>query len=284
MAEYDKQTLKHLQKCERLILEDFVKICNENDIEYFGMGGTGIGALRHGGFIPWDDDIDLGLSAKDLDKLITIVNDQYSDKYEMMNTDANIEYPLSTTRMMLRGTQFCEEALADLPLDLGIFLDLYGLENVSDDDREYKRQARSAWFWSHIRLLKSIPRPTIIYHGVKGAIVKCASYIAGAILQVVGPSKEYAYKKELEARKRYCNQKTKRVAFLNDTSPYSSLYVLDEIFPLQTLNFDGIPLKFDRSLDKQLRDLYGDYMQLPPENQRKNHYPARLDFGPYKDF
>ena len=65
MKEYDEATLKKVQQMELAILKDFIQICTENNLSYFGLAGTGIGAIRHKGFIPWDDDIDVGLPRKD---------------------------------------------------------------------------------------------------------------------------------------------------------------------------------------------------------------------------
>ena len=68
--EYDEETLKKLQAIELEILKDFNDLCDKYDIDYFGCGGTAIGAVRHGGFIPWDDDIDVGLLRKDYEKFL----------------------------------------------------------------------------------------------------------------------------------------------------------------------------------------------------------------------
>ena len=87
MKKYDETTLKKLQEIELEMLHDFVKICEKNDIQYFGIGGTAIGALRHKGFIPWDDDIDLAFGRKDYEKFCETVEKEYASKYYILNYD-----------------------------------------------------------------------------------------------------------------------------------------------------------------------------------------------------
>jgi lipopolysaccharide cholinephosphotransferase len=70
--EYDEKTLHRLQQIELEILRDFDELCTENGLSYFGCGGTAIGAVRHHGMIPWDDDIDVGLLRKDYEKFLRI--------------------------------------------------------------------------------------------------------------------------------------------------------------------------------------------------------------------
>ena len=281
MRTYDTETLKHLQQVELMILKDFVDTCESNNIRYFGFGCTAIGALRHKGFIPWDDDIDVCLPAEDFNKLLDIYDKEWSEKYSIMNTERDINYPFPTTRIMLKGTQFCEEALAPLPLDLGIFLDVYCFDNVSDDEKEYQKQAFDAWFWSHMRILVDVPRPVILADGIKGKLLKAAVTMGRGVCKLLHLSTQKMYEREQEARNRFAHVKTKRIAYLHDTDRFVNTYPVDEVFPVDKLDFDGIQVAFPNQNDKFLRMLYGDYMQMPPVEKRKNHYPARLDFGPY---
>ena len=73
MKEYDEATLKKVQQTELGILKDFIKVCDENNLTWFGDAGSGIGALRHKGFIPWDDDIDIGMLRDDYEKVLKIL-------------------------------------------------------------------------------------------------------------------------------------------------------------------------------------------------------------------
>ena len=273
-----------IHECHRLLLDMAAildRVCRENAIPYYMLGGTMLGAVRHGGFIPWDDDIDVCLPAEDFNKLLDIYDKEWSEKYSIMNTERDINYPFPTTRIMLKGTQFCEEALAPLPLDLGIFLDVYCFDNVSDDEKEYKKQAFDAWFWSHMRILVDVPRPVILADGIKGKLLKAAVTMGRGVCKLLHLSTQKMYEREQEARNRFAHVKTKRIAYLHDTDRFVNTYPVDEVFPVDKLDFDGIQVSFPNQNDKFLRMLYGDYMQMPPVEKRKNHYPARLDFGPY---
>ena len=103
---YDTQTLKKLQSLELEMLEDFVSLCEKHRLRYFGIGGTGIGALRHKGFIPWDDDIDLAFPRSDYERFCRLVEEEMGDKYQILSAETDENYPLFTARMMRRGTTF----------------------------------------------------------------------------------------------------------------------------------------------------------------------------------
>lgn len=277
--EYDDFTLKRIQEVELEILKDFMDICDRHGLDYFGIAGTGIGALRHHGFIPWDDDIDVAMPRDDFEKLLPLVEKEMGDKYLIMNAERYPNYPLMTTRMTMRGTKFKEEALKNIDAPLGIFLDLYPLDKVSDNPKEARRQARDAWFWSKILILRSIPFPMLGFSGWKAKIIHAICGLAHLVLSILHVPKTWIYKKAYEAETRSNHYtKTKNLDFFCDTTPYMNLYAVKDIYPLRKLPFEDIELNFPHNLHNNLTGMYGDYMQLPPEEKRKNHYPYELEF------
>lgn len=277
--EYDEKTLKKIHEVELEILKDFINICDRNELTYFGIAGTGIGALRHQGFIPWDDDIDVALPREDFEKFLKILQKEMPEKYLIMNTEHYHNYPLMTTRMTMRGTKFKEEALKDVKAPMGIFLDLYPYDKVSDDPKEARKQAMDAWFWSKILILRSIPFPMLAFSGWKAKIVHAICGCVHGVLTIARVPKMWIYKKAYEAETRYNYLgKTNKINFLCDTSPYMNTYYVKDVFPLQKLPYEDVMLNFPHNLDRNLTYMYGDYMKLPPEERRKNHYPYELEF------
>ena len=106
IGEYEESTLKKLQGIQLGILKDFIDVCKKYDLKYFLIFGTAIGAARHKGFIPWDDDIDIGMLRKDYDKFLEVAKYELNEKYTVMNGDICPSYPVMTSRVMKKGTEF----------------------------------------------------------------------------------------------------------------------------------------------------------------------------------
>ena len=276
--EYDTQTLKKVQHYELLILKDFIKVCEENNLSYFGLAGTGIGALRHKGFIPWDDDIDVGLLRADYEKALEIFKLKYSHKYTVVNGDEFKKYPLMTTRIILNGTKFVEYPLKNIDCPLGIFLDVYAFDNVAPTEKEHKKQAFAAWFYSKLLILKHIPFPVLPFSGLKAKIIHCITACAYAFLNIFFISHKFLYNRAKKASCKYNGIEPQAYAYFCDTDRFSNCFKKSELFPLKKLQFEDVDMCFPAGLEKSLEALYGDYMQLPPEEKRKNHFPFALEF------
>ena len=279
MREYDEITLKKVQQAELEILKDFIQVCEENDLSYFALAGTGIGALRHGGFIPWDDDIDVGLLRADYDRMIEVFKRDYSDKYTIVNGDEYSTYPLMTTRIMRNGTVFVEEALKGIKnCPLGIFLDVYAFDNVARDPKKAKKQAFRTWVLSKFLIMKFVPFPVLPVKGVAAKLIHCATALTYGAMNVLFISQKFLYRKAKALSTAYNQEDCDAYAYFCDTDRYSNYFEKEDLFPLRKIQFEDIDLCFPKNLEKSLETTYGDYMQLPPVEKRKNHFPYRLKF------
>lgn len=278
MREYDSKTLKKVQSLELSVLKDFIKICEENGLTYFGMAGTGIGALRHGGFIPWDDDIDIVLFREDYEKALEIIKRDYSDRYTVVNGDEFSGYPLMTTRITVNNSLFIEEPLKTVKCPLGIFLDVYALDAVSKDPKKRKRQINGTWFFSKLLILKHIPFPVLPFKGVKAKILHAITWCAHCFLNVFCISHKWLYNKGKSISCKYNGCDADEYGYFFDTVKEWGLYKKEDIYPLRKEKFEDIYLNFPNNLEKSLETIYGDWKQLPPPEKRKNHFPYALKF------
>lgn len=276
---YDQQTLKRLQQVELDILKDFMDLCDRHGLVYFGIAGTGIGAIRHGGFIPWDDDIDVAMPRKDFERFLRYADRELKDRYRIVNAWRDSRYPMMTTRLAKKGTVFIEKAMKGAKCPCGIFLDLYVMDNVADNRLAYELQSWEAWFWSKLLILRCMPKPYLYQTGWKAKLIwtVCGLVHNGMRLLRIPPS--WLRDRCERVCRRYEKKNTRRMAFLPDTSPYWNVVDKTKLFPLRKLPFEDVELNFANNLEELLTHQYGDYMTLPPEEKRKTHYPYRLRFG-----
>ena len=277
--EYDPSILQRLQTLELSILDDFIRVCEENGLTWWAFGGTGIGALRHQGFVPWDDDIDVCLMRPDYDRLNAIFKKELSDKYIVVNADEFDSYPLPTTRITLRDSIFVEEAMKSVKnCPLGIFLDVYAFDHVAPDPSAMKKQAWSTWFYGKLMILSSMPFPLVPFSGIRKKLAHAATFAIWAVMRLFRCSPGRLFQTMKKKVALYNDKPAEAYAYFNDTNPFKDFYQHSDMFPLRPLPFEGRTLFFPHELEKTLEVLYGDFMQLPPPEKRKNHFPHQLKF------
>lgn len=277
--EYDPATLKRLQDISLEILLDFDKFCSENGIDYFGCGGTAIGAVRHGGFIPWDDDIDVGMTRKNYDKFLALALEKLTDKYNVITFRTTENFPLMNARFTLKGTKFREDCFKDLEFDNGIFLDIFCFDNIYDDEKKMKKQMWKAWFWGKMLILWHIDTPVLYFKGFREKVVLFLCKIGHVLLRLFHRKPDRLFNRAEKYATMLKDEQTKRVAYIFDPTPFTSVVNLSDIEPTKTAKFEGYDIRFPNSIEAYLNVRYGsDYMTLPPEDKRHNHPPYELQF------
>lgn len=278
---YEDEELSRVKEIEKGILRDFLKICEENSLRYFGMGGTCLGAVRHGGYIPWDDDIDIAMPRRDFNKFIKIAEKEYGDKYYVLNADNYKNYPLMTTRWCVKDTKFVEESFAGLKdVPLGIFLDIFPYDNLADNKVARWFQQWGGWYYSKLMILRQIPEPYLAQDGLLKKIILFICRAVHRMMCIFKIKPEKLHNKCKKICTKYNGIKTKKIGFIGDTSPHMEDDYLKDIFPCKKLAFEEFEMNFPKNLDLHLTHLYGsDYMTPPPIEKRKTHFPNVLDFG-----
>ena len=270
--EYDDETLKKLQNLELMVLKDFIKICDENDIKYYIYGGSLLGAIRHKGFIPWDDDVDVIMFNEDYEKFKKIFLANHDEKYEFLNYEASEDYFFSFSKIMLKGTKFEEWWSDQVDFTVGINIDIFILYDVPDNNLKRFIHTKICRFLERVLTLSSIKLENYPF------FVQTISNTTHSILNLLNITPHKIFKHHFKLLNKYDN--TKRVCDICALN-HPQIYLKNDYGDGIKVEFEDIQVNIPINYSKILEQIYGDYMELPPKEKRYNHFPHNLDFGPY---
>ena len=135
--------LRELQLYKLEILKDITNICDRHRLKYFLYGGTLLGCVRHNGYIPWDDDVDIALLWDDYIRLLKVLKKDSPKKYFVQNLWTEKNFPCLWTQIRVNGTTSMPIELKGLKIHWGICIDVFPLISVSDNDKTYNRQKKN---------------------------------------------------------------------------------------------------------------------------------------------
>lgn len=279
--EYNQDTLNKLKKVELEILKDFIAICKKYDLPYFATGGTAIGALRHQGFIPWDDDIDVCMLRKDYDKFMEVGPKEFGDKYIFMTTDSEPKYPLMFGKMVKKGTRFIEDAYQQADYPLGIYIDIFPYDQTPEDEKLRRKYQKKTWNIARMHVLTLIGNPKLpdSMTGIKKGIASAGCHVVHFLFRLFRITPAKTAKKYLTWATRCPEPESDLYIDYSYITGENLMIRTKTSFPTIEVPFEDITVSMVRDYDSFLRPEYGDYMELPPEGERHNHYAAFIDFG-----
>lgn len=265
---------RHLKEIELEILWEVDRICRENGISYFLDSGTMLGAARHGGFIPWDDDIDLGMIRDDYERFCAIAQGQLGDGYFLQTPMTDPQSPYGFAKVRKEGTVFIENASIQ-SRHRGIWVDIFPYDAVRYDqanlDAKFKRYRRiDKCMW-----LRNVPS-----YG-KNTDMSPVQRIARRIVRLplcLLPKRHYT-RAINRLGDRADGADIRFTCYLTANAKSLPCYSRDDMFPLRHMEFEGRQAPVLKCWERFLEDLYGDWWQLPPADQRVSHEVIALDFG-----
>ena len=271
---YTEEQLKSLQNIEKKALKSFIEVCEKNGLEYFVYGGTLLGVEKYNGIIPWDDDIDVALPRKSYDRLMELGSGAFSFDLFLQTPYNCKKSPFPYAKLRVKGTKYVEYVNRNLDIESGIYIDIYPVDKIPDDERLRRKQYKQVRKW----ILIYVCRQSKLYdketHGVKDVLKKIVKLIICNGLKVF--SQKYCMNKIDKYMTRYNDTECQRYAALNSPN-YNNIYL--NLYPLQSGKFDGLNVKLPGDYKTHLRMRYGDYSDLPPEDKRVGHIPYILDCG-----
>lgn len=269
----DRDTLHKVQKIQLEMAKDIKRVCEENGIRYFLYRGTFLGAVRHKGVIPWDDDMDFGMLRKDYEKFCAIANEKLGDEYCFQNWHTDENYALPFGKVRKRGTVFVESKCARLP-ENGIYIDIYPLDFAPEDPQERKLLAKKLLHLFRIKLMKCRYTPwmeeeTVIWKKRIGYLLY--QFAALFVSQKALTDKYEALVKAVPEGDTIYEQSALPIAYYFEKDWCANL----QQYPYEDTTFLG-----PENYDAFLSSLYGNYMELPPADKRENrHQIKELNLG-----
>lgn len=277
----DPHLLRQVQLALKKVLEEFDRICRELEIPYVVYGGTAIGAVRHQGFVPWDDDVDVLMTRADYERFLVEAPARLGDEYRIDNTRNRDDFPYMFTKLVLKGTLLIPEFAKESRYRMPVFLDILPVDNIPDDPRKFGAQSRRSWFWGRLLFLQGTPKPFLTIDGPLRVAIHAATTVIHWGIRLLGITPRSIQARWERAVRKYEDQETRQMADFTMRDPQNWTVTRDELFPAVDVPFEDITVKLPRAYDAMLRRGYGDYMQLPPVEKRTNHRPHLVDLGPY---
>ena len=273
---YSPETLRNLQLIELEILKKFAAMCRKHGLRYFAAYGTLLGAVRHQGFIPWDDDIDVAMPRKDFDRVRDLVAAEMGPEYAYLSSETNDAYPFVTGRITRKGTEFRTLPMKNIPCDFGVFLDIFPMDQLPDDEKARNRMFKICWLRDKWHILRTMPFPHSPFHGVMKGIVYAGCAVISCVARLFPGKAVYGHWKKAALRLK--DQDTGYLAYCAGMKPY--LYPREAIFPLKEMPFEDMMIPVPQDAHRVLVMNFGpDYMTPPPEGKRSGVIPYRLNLG-----
>lgn len=255
MRELTPQEVKERQLQILNVVHDY---CQNNDIKYWLDSGTLLGAVRHKGYIPWDDDIDIGMLRPDYEKFMASFNrDNSRYQFKSYENDKSFLYPFG--KVLDTSTM-----LYEVGNKLSVNIDVFVFDNVPDDEVDASKLFARREHFRRMHYLRTTALNTSESHGIR----KCFSVLTRLLVRIF--PKDYFVKRIVSICKEYANEPTRRVG---DLSGFSDMTCnKSAVDSMVDGLFEGRYYKIPKDYDDWLRAFYGNYMQLPPEEERVTHH------------
>ena len=271
----EDEVLKHMHELHLILADELKRICDKYNITYFMIAGTLLGAVRHQGFIPWDDDMDFGMQRSEFQRFVVACTKELNEEKFYLQTDKNDKlYPFNFAKLRLKHTKVVEEFSSHVNTNQGIYIDIFPIDAVSDRKYNANLQLKQFWFYRNLLLIK-------LGYGTEHKKKKL-NYKVGKLISKIYSIDSLKEKKDKVIRR--CEGKETKFVVTSDGN-----YGLNK----ETLKSEWIKnicdYKFENKIypgiknnDEYLTYFYGNYMKLPETDNRNHHKRLDVEFGPYE--
>ncbi|MFH0357769.1 phosphorylcholine transferase LicD [Streptococcus sp. A27] len=267
--------LNPLHKVDLEIVKEVIKICEENNLSYYALGGTMLGAIRHKGFIPWDDDIDLGMPRNDYEKFLEIAPSLLSSHLKVVNYKNTPEYHYYITRVLDTTTRVIEDRIGNENKYTNASIDIFPIDGTPNNIVLRKIYYLRVMY--HRALMSLCYKDSIDRKRKRNFLEK----VLLAILELIPIEMMTTPNKQKEKIDRMLSKQD--IVKSNFIGNIMGAYRTREIVPKEWYGkgtkypFEDIELVGLDNYDEYLKYTYGDYMKLPTEDNRKTHFSLVSD-------
>lgn len=253
-----------LQQAQLEIMDEIHRICVQEDIPYYMIGGTALGAIRHGGFIPWDVDIDIAMYRADYDRFKQACSRKLNQKFRYWDYQNTPNYIRPHALVSMRGTSLSTvyDSFNSRVMDFGIFVDIFSLDNAPDQLSEREAHGKAI---RRLKLMKEHKMAQCFDSSKLKKIVKeiIRLLMVGVTIDGLNAKLDHEMRKYNDRDTAYACTMGGKYSYLTECVPKAYLGT-PTLIP-----FEGRQYYAPEQLDNYLTHVYGDYHKLPPEEARQ---------------
>ena len=263
--------MNDLQKVLLNLLKEFIRVCEKHNLRYFLVGGSCLGAARHQGFIPWDDDIDVGMPREDYDKFVELSSEYEGTHYFLQTWKTDPHYNYNYAKLRDSNTTFIEDLYFMHRINHGIWIDIFPIDGMSynknDDPKKFAKKITYLWFQDYLSYCSQLRRK-----------VRKRTFFKDIGLNILGgllwPLDMFHY------RRKHTERIVTKIPFAKSAlaGNYFGINMKREAMPRELfeeytkLKFEDIEVCVPKDYDKYLTNLFHDWRKLPPEEKRVTHH------------
>lgn len=268
MVELDNETLRKLQMTELELLKVVDNLCRKNKINYSLDGGTLLGAVRHKGFIPWDDDADVMMSRKEYDRFFEVCKTQLNlEQYFLQEFRTDEQYRWGYSKLRKNGTVFLREGQEHIKCHTGVCIDIFVFDNVP-----------IGYLNQRLSLLKCF----LIRKGLYSVVGKKSSeklFLRFYYFLMSFFPREFWVKKLNKLIQNNNSKPAQLMSHLTYPNPPKVRYGLSKHYfdEYIEMEFEKCTFMVIKNYDKYLTELFGDYMKLPSKDKQKTHPVSKIE-------
>lgn len=246
---------------------EFKKICKKHNLKYFLVAGTLLGAVRHQGFIPWDDDFDVAMLRSEYEKFLKFAKLELPPAYFLQTWETDENFGLPIAKIRKNNTTYKERNSQNVKMHHGIFIDIFPLDNSPSDIVQMKNHRLKTYFLKRAILIKK----GYILWGKTEYSKKIIYMLFNVLLQ---PFKIKLIEKQLISEmKKYNRMNTEKVVGIGGAYDYYKEVINKEwIEEYSELPFENIYFTCPKMYENYLSNMYGDFMTPPPVNVREDRH------------